>query len=318
MTNDDSNNGGEHAVGANSLLRSLHFSSIIGRRSDHRNIKTIEEFAVELEFQPLRDLMISQRAWDHARAITDRPDLVFAHPELIQKHPEVSQHYRGIALLSRKQVQQATGVQVTKWEDETHSPRITEARARAVACLYNTVISSIIEASMHWTLENGYRNILATMGITLDGVFRNKIGAMAESVVKCRILDWLREKKLTSLEEPSDGNYMLPQGMVMSFGSEPDIKFVRDGELKATVEIKGGTDPAGALERLGAMDKSFKETPIGCDNFLVAGVITKEMGKRLQSMRAKVFKLDEISRDGAQWDKFVSELFHYSLRVYDI
>ena len=140
---------------------------------------------------------------------------------------------------------------------------------------------------------------------------------MAESVVKGRILDWLRDKQLISLEESNDGNYVLSQETVMSFGSEPDIKFVRNGELKATIEIKGGTDPAGALERLGAMDKSFKETPIGCDNFLIAGVITEEMGKRLSTMRVKTFKLDKISADGAQWDKFVGELFHYSLRIYN-
>lgn len=318
MTNDDSNNGDEAGVDANSLFRSLHISAIIGCRSDQRNIKTIEESTAELKFHPIRELMISQKAWDHVRALTGLPGLVFAHPDLIREHPEISQHYRGIALLSRKQVQQATKVQVVKWEDESSTARVTEVRARTVACLYNTVISSIIEASTNWTLENGYRNILATMGITLDGVFRNKIGAMAEAVVKNRILDWLREKQLISLEESSDGNYVLPQETVMSFGSEPDIKFVRNGELKATIEIKGGTDPAGALERLGAMDKSFKETPIGCDNFLIAGVITEEMGKRLSTMRVKTFKLDKISTDGAQWDKFVDELFHYSLRIYNV
>ena len=44
--------------------------------------------------------------------------------------------------------------------------------------------------------------------------------------------------------------------------------------LIATIEIKGGKDPAGALERLGAIQKSFEETPPGCENMLIAGVIT--------------------------------------------
>ncbi len=63
----------------------------------------------------------------------------------------------------------------------------------------------------------------------------------------------------------------------MKFGAEPDIDFTRDNRLVATIEVKGGCDPAGALERLGAMTKSFAETPSGCVNFLVAGVITPEM-----------------------------------------
>ena len=58
----------------------------------------------------------------------------------------------------------------------------------------------------------------------------------------------------------------------------------------ATIEIKGGKDPAGALERLGAMQKSFEATPAQCVNFLVAGVVTAEMRKRLDQMGlVKVF-----------------------------
>ena len=38
---------------------------------------------------------------------------------------------------------------------------------------------------------------------------------------------------------------------------------------------------AGALERLGAMQKSFAETPARCHNFLIAGVVTIEMESRL-------------------------------------
>ena len=42
------------------------------------------------------------------------------------------------------------------------------------------------------------------------------------------------------------------------------------------------------------------------------------MGKRLDAMTVKAFKLDEISTDGAQWDEFVDELFHFSLRIYNV
>ena len=60
-----------------------------------------------------------------------------------------------------------------------------------VAQLYNAVISSIIEGSTGWTLENGYRNVIANMGIGLDGTVRNLIGQDAEQLVKTRIRKWL-------------------------------------------------------------------------------------------------------------------------------
>ena len=89
-----------------------------------------------------------------------------------------------------------------------------------------------------------------------------------------------------------------------------------DGETIATIEIKGGKDPAGALERLGAMQKSFEETPKSCQNFLIAGVITPEMRSRLDNLgNVKVYLLDDISCDGEPWNSFIEEVFHYTVRI---
>lgn len=51
----------------------------------------------------------------------------------------------------------------------------------------------------------------------------------------------------------------------MVYASEPDIRFEKeasDGSWKeiATIKVKGSTDPVGALERLGAVKKSFDRT----------------------------------------------------------
>ena len=72
--------------------------------------------------------------------------------------------------------------------------------------------------------------------------------------------------------------------MNLTYGSEPDILFEKNGEYVVTIEVKGGIDPAGALERLGAVQKSFEETPVQCHNFLIAGVVTPEMKKRLNRL----------------------------------
>lgn len=268
-----------------------------------------------MDFTPLSDLMISVKAWDYVNTIEAAPALVFAHPELLRQLPETSQYYRGLALLSQKQVGQMA-VSVNNWENRTRKRPIKIETCQCVARLYNAVISSIVENSSGWTLENGYRNIIATMGISLDGMYRNRIGRMAEELIKTRIANWLDRREL--ILSSHDTDYLLVDGVNMQFGSEPDIKFERGDRLLATIEIKGGTDPAGALERLGAMMKSFEETPPGCVNFLIAGVVTNEMQARLEQIGVvKTFLLHELQEGGSIWNDFTNELFHHGLRIVD-
>ncbi len=263
--------------------------------------------------------MISQQAWEYAVSSGIEPKLVFAHPVLLRKHPRTSQYYRGIALLPQKRVTDIA-VSVSSWEDGSRKTPIKEERSLDVARLYNAVISSIIEGTTNWTLENGYRNIIANMGIGLDGTFRNIIGRDAENLVKTRIRNWLGSRKMI-LDQSADGTeFRLPNGYSMRFGSEPDILFRQDlgGRVRdaATIEVKGGKDPAGSLERLGAMQKSFEATPPDCVNFLVAGVVTPEMRARLDQMGVvKVFLLDDLAHDSEQWTGFLNEVFHYTVRI---
>lgn len=300
------------------FLRSRLFSGIIGRREDETQRRIIEAYADCLCFDPIEKLMISAEAWAHVETLEVAPKFVFAHPEVLREHPTTSLYYRGMTLLSQKQVQQMAGTSVASWEgkQQRKSP-VRSPSALKVAQLYNAMISCIIEGSTDWTLENGYRNIVATMGITLDGMYRNKIGQMAEELVKSRILEWLKTNGFTPQEDPENKVYSLPQDAVMKYGSEPDIEFLRNGCQIATIEIKGGTDPAGALERLGAMTKSFAETPPGCVNFLVAGVVTEAMKSRLDEMGdIKVYLLHELSNDGEAWDDFINEVFFHAVRIF--
>lgn len=89
-----------------------------------------------------------------------------------------------------------------------------------------------------------------------------------------------------------------------------------DWQIVATVEVKSGTDPAGALERLGAIQKSFEQTPPRTRNFAVLGVVTSEMRRRLDEMNvAKDFELYQILNDDKSWDDFIMEIFHHTLRI---
>ena len=300
-------------------LRSTLMSERIRQRTDLALRGLIANSEVDLSFIPLDDLVISVQAWEYIRGSGIDPKLVFAHPELLREHPQVSQYYRGVSLLPQKRVADIAGP-VSSWEDGTRKTPITESQAKSVARLYNAVISSIIEGTTNWTLENGYRNIIANMGIGLDGTFRNIIGRDAESLIKTRIRNWLDSRELILAQNPDVTEFQLPNGYSMRYGSEPDILFQQDisGGTReaATIEIKGGKDPAGALERLGAMQKSFEATPPNCVNMLVAGVVTPEMRARLDQMGVvKVFLLDDLAHDGDLWTNFLNEVFHYTIRI---
>ena len=261
--------------------------------------------------------MISEKAWKYVEESGIDPKRVFAHPDLLYHHPETSEYYRGIALLSRKRVA-AIATSVDTWEDPERKSQVRKGKCEEVARLYNTVISSIIEGTTDWTLDNGYRNIIANIGIGLDGSIRNLIGQDAEHIVKDRIRDWLDSRGLITERDERGTEFKLPRGYSMYYGSEPDIEFKKDGNVISTIEIKGGTDPAGALERLGAVQKSFEATPPGSINLLVAGIVTAEMKQRLNSLGIrKYFLLDEFAQDGKVWIDFLNEVFHHVVRITD-
>ena len=299
--------------------RSEVIAQRIQQRTDLALRQAVAEFPDELTFTPLDELMISQEAWDHVTSSGFDPKLVFAHPLLLTRHPRASAYYRSIALLPRKRVTEIVGA-VDSWEDGTRTTAVREAHVIRVARLYNAVISSIIEGSTEWTLENGYRNIIANMGIGLDGAVRNIIGQDAEQLIKTRIRDWLDSRQLIVQHNAEQTQFELPDGYSMRYGSEPDVEFsqVINGEPRvvATIEVKGGKDPAGALERLGAIQKSFEATPPNCVNILIAGIVTSEMRDRLDRLGVdKVFMLDNLANDGESWAEFLNEVFHYTVRI---
>ena len=303
--------------------RALIISENIRRRADVGVRQLIEDFAAPLEFEGrLEDLAIAPEAWEHIVQANIDPELVFAHPDLLRAHPQTSLHYRGIATLSLKRVQLMVG-QVNRWEDGTLRRLPRPAKCLHVARTYNAVISVIITGVDDWTLENGYRNILATIGITQDGGLRNIVGQEGETAVKNRISDWLTANDAIRAVQVNETTTLLGDAgnLRMVYASEPDISFETQSEdgmwqVVSTVEVKSGTDPAGALERLGAIQKSFAETPVRSRNFAVLGIVTPAMRIRLDELNVtRDFLLYEILNDAEAWDDFIREIFHHTLRI---
>jgi hypothetical protein len=301
--------------------RALIITQHIRGRADVEVRKIILSFSAPLDFEGrLEDLAIAPEAWAHIGQAQIDPKLVFAHPDLLQAHPQTSLHYRGISTLSLKRVQMMVGA-VDMWEDGNFRRPPDSDKCLRVARVYNAVISVIITGTDGWTLENGYRNVLVTIGITQDGALRNLVGQAGETAVKERVTEWLTEND--AIPTTIHGSTTLigaAEDVRMVYGSEPDIKFERhtggDWQIVATVEIKSGTDPAGALERLGAIQKSFEQTPPKSRNFAVLGVVTPEMRRRLDEMDvARDFALYQVLNDDMVWDDFIQELFHHTLRI---
>lgn len=304
--------------------RALILSKAIKRRDDIHIRMLIEKFTDSLDYlgRGLEELAISGEAWTCVLRLGVEPRMVFAHPDLLLRHPETSLYYRGIATLSLKRVRDIV-TNVDAWENPSRGTRRTlnPDTAIGIARLYNAVISSIIEGTDEWTLENGYRNILATIGITQDGKIRNIIGQETERVIKDKLFQWIvdmeipceRQERWTMLGEEKT--------VRMTYGSEPDILFEKYNEQtrawlqEVTIEIKGGTDPAGALERLGAIKKSFDQTPARTENVAILGVVTPAMREELNKMKITDFDLYEVVHSKEGWNQFAEDLFCHKLRL---
>lgn len=312
------------------LTRSLLIVTALRKGEDLWATRAVRQFKGALTWEPLSGLMIDEEVWRYA---TNRqkydPRIVFCHPDILRYQPRTSIYYRALCGLSLKAARSYFG-SIESLEAGNPRARLDEVKARKMAQVYNTFICSIIKNSSDWTLENGRRTILATLGITLDGKMRNRIGAIAEDRIRRLIVEWLLNKGLVvspSLNaetiKTSDSlprRYSLNGDLTMRFGSDPDIQFTRAGQLLTIIEIKGGIDPAGALERYGAATKSFqhaRKVSSKCRNFYLGAVFTPELERRIagDSLVERAFDIVEILQKEQERKRFFQELFHHALRL---
>jgi len=309
------------------LLRSTLIVSSLQKREDLKAQSAIEQYAQRLNWQPLSDHGIDEDAWRRVvETLQLPPKFVFCHWKVLSANPATSLYYRGLSGLSRKLAANYAGRSIDAAEKGT-CRQLGEDAARQVARVYNKFICSVIRSCERWTMEDGHRTIIATLGITLDGSMRNRIGTIAEERIRRLVLAWLLDRNLIVSPDlpdtevtPLPREFLLAAETEMRFASEPDISFIRRGELLAVVEIKGGTDPAGALERYGAATKSFQHAisqSARCRNFYLTAALTPELNRRIRSDRLveRTFSIVKIFDDPATRESFLKELFHHTLRL---
>lgn len=314
-------------------LKSLLIVTSLQKRRDLQALAQVEALTLALDWTPQADLMIAPATWEYVvRTRGYDPKLVFCHPKVLLAAPTTSLYYRGLTGLSIKAAKGYVG-SIEGLEVGKPGSKLRDEKALKMAQLYNTFICTVIQGTADWTLEDGKRTVIATLGITLDGIMRNQVGSIAEARIRSLVWQWLQGNDLilspTPSEAPADEEPLpttceLKGNIVMRFASEPDIAFFKRTHrglvLAAVVEIKGGTDPAGALERYGAATKSFQhalsENP-RCKNFFLSAIYTDELTRRIEADRLveRPYDIIELLEQPNKREEFLQELFHYGLRL---
>ena len=133
-----------------------------------------------------------------------------------------------------------------------------EQKARDVARRLNELISRLIESDeeidpREFDLWRGM-----TAGSTAQGSWQNAKGDRMEDVIKGMIRRRIQNRGLLLTQSDDERELHLKDGRLLVCDSEPDLAFYDEAHhILIAVEIKGGIDTAGVLERIGAVIKSL-------------------------------------------------------------
>ena len=209
-----------------------------------------------LDWADKEGLGISAGAWNKVIHRGIKPVRVFAHPEILSTLPRAVSYYRGLAMVSQKSMGRIR--LATNTHEREMAPRPPETgKASTLAKRFNELISALLETDENINAREFdiWRGI--TAGVQADGSWRNIKGDKAEELIRTLVSNRLKSRRLIKSSNDENTEFVLNDGRHVSFASEPDIKMTKQGLILKAVEVKGGIDSAGVLERLGAAIKSF-------------------------------------------------------------
>lgn len=214
----------------------------------------VEELRGEsYDWSNLEDLGIKKQAWDKIIHRGIKPVKVFAHPKVLQENPRRVTYYRTLAMVSQKSMNNV-GLPVEAWEKGSRI-EMDDAQALRLARHLNGIISELIceDPEANERELDLWRGMAA--GAQAQGTWQNIKGKKAERQVYDLITSAL-DRLGAKMEKV--GQFLLPDGRIVIFGKDPDVAVRLNAKILAAVEIKGGIDPAGVLERLGAALKTLE------------------------------------------------------------
>jgi len=295
-------------------LKELGYFSII------RDIDSLVKHSRNYSWEERKHWNITHNAWDLIAKNQINPLRVFTHPKVIVEHPRLISYYRSVAAISQKGIQYLAFT--TKSYEQGKKESINYKNAVMLSKVFNSLVSGIVESTLSISMDELTGLMYCTAGVQVDGSWRNKIGNEAENIVKSYLsrpviedgqVDSLIDRTGSPLDFKPRYDYLnnisnyrglkLKNKSSLLFSSEPDITLIdSNGKPFIVIEVKGGTDPAGALERLGAINKSFqhaREQNSDVTTILVVSCITEEMKSRLEtsSLVDEVYNLTALIMD---------------------
>jgi len=199
-------------------------------------------------------LGITEKAWNKVIHRGIKPVKVFAHPDVLMRVPRAVGYYRMLAMVSQKSMS-GVGLSVEAFEAGRRQP--DQTISERIALHLNTIISRLVEAD-EVILEKEFdlwRGMAA--GAQAQGSWVNAKGDATQTMISGLVQRRLTDRGLVK-EHAADWSWVsLVDGRKFVFGDDPDIAVRRGDRIRVAVEVKGGIDPAGVLERLGAALKSL-------------------------------------------------------------
>lgn len=254
-------------------------------------------------------LGISPKAWDKAIHRGIKPVIIFAHPQVLRSVPRAVGYYRMLALVSQKSMHRV-GLPSTRYEQESTCP--DEQVALGIARHLNKIISHLIETDEQIDAREFdlWRGMAA--GSQAQGSWQNTKGHRVEVVIKGILRHRLHQKNEVSEEIAYGACVQLRDGRRVVFADEPDIGIYEGEKIVAAVEIKGGIDTAGVLERVGAAIKSLSRAkeanPESTTILVLQGVsVTQQARDDLKTNQSAVnywFTVEEVLQDEEKKEEF--------------
>jgi hypothetical protein len=259
------------------------------------------------------ELGISERAWARIIHRGIKPVAVFAHPQVLIQIPHAVAYYRMLAMVSQKSMAR---VGLATAGHETGQSSLSLEQAAAFAGHLNRIISSLVEADE--TVDPREFDLWRGMaaGSQAQGSWGNTKGDRIEVVIRGILQRRIREMDLAVAESADESQIELRDGRMAVFADEPDFALYRHGRIEAAIEIKGGIDNAGVLERVGAAVKSLgrarRENPEAITILVIQGVsMSPKAYEDLEGNRDTVnrwFLVEDVLEDDAVRDELLALL----------
>jgi len=196
---------------------------------------------------------------------------------VIAEQPQLLLYYRTVALLSQKGLRSLVGRNVAKAEagklEEPGPDWVSQ-----VTVAINSILFGVVSTAADIAGEDLPGFQFAEADSTIQRSWNNAVGTVGEEAVKTILVNNLRDEILqivwrdrtateyqpkmhsTLIDRIGDVRVVrLTKGFHLLFFSEPDVSLRNSQDLPVVaIEVKAGSDLAGALERLGAAMKSFE------------------------------------------------------------